>query len=80
MSKDFSAGELSRSFERSDPYFQRAVIVAEYAEILKESYWAEDGSLRDVYREALRVSEYFSRDADMSEFLELVRRADEWVD
>jgi len=80
MSKDFSAGELSRSFERSDPYFQRAVIVAEYAEILKESYWAEESSLRDVYREALRVSEYFSRDNDMSEFIELIRRAGEWKD
>jgi len=73
-------GDLARRFERSDLYFQRTVIVAEYAEILKESYWAEGSSLDDVYREAVRVSEYFGHDEDMSELLELIRRAGHWVD
>jgi hypothetical protein len=49
--------------------------VAEFAEILKKSYWAEDSSLRTVYREAQRVAEYLPRDEDMSEFMELIRRA-----
>ncbi|HEY5731254.1 MAG TPA: von Willebrand factor type A domain-containing protein [Anaerolineales bacterium] len=80
MSKDFRVADLARSFERSDPYFQRSVVVAEFAEILKESYWAEGSSFADVYREALRVSEYFGRDEDMSELLELMRRAGRWVD
>jgi len=80
MSKDFQVGDLARSFERSDPYFQRTVIVAEFAEILKESYWAEGSSMDDVYREAVRVSEYFGRDEDMSELLELIRRAGRWFE
>lgn len=80
MSKDFEVGDLARSFERADPYFQRTVIVAEFAEILKGSYWAEGSSLRDVYREALRVSEYFGRDEDMSELLDLMRRAGKWFE
>jgi len=80
ISKDFAAGDLERSFERANPYFQRTVIVAEFAEILKESYWAEDSSMNDVYREAVRVSEYFGHDEDMSELLELIRRAGRWVD
>ncbi|MBK9927378.1 MAG: von Willebrand factor type A domain-containing protein [Anaerolineales bacterium] len=80
MSKDLGSGDLSRSFERADPYFQRTVIVAEYAEILKESYWADGSSLQDVYREAVRVGEYFSGDEQMSELLELMRRADGWRD
>lgn len=75
LSQDFSVEELERDFEDADPYFQRAVIVAEYAEILKESYWAEESSLRHVYREAERVSELLPRDEDMSEFMELIRRA-----
>jgi Ca-activated chloride channel family protein len=75
LSQDFSVEELERDFEDADPYFQRAVIVAEYAEILKESYWAEESSLRYVYREAERVSELLPRDEDMSEFMELIRRA-----
>jgi len=80
MSKDFQVGDLGRSFKRSDPYFQRTVIVAEYAEILKESYWAEDSSMEDVYREAVRISEYFGHDEDMSELLELIRRAGHWME
>ncbi|HSO14122.1 MAG TPA: von Willebrand factor type A domain-containing protein [Anaerolineales bacterium] len=80
MSRDFRVDDLERNFERADPYFQRAVIVAEYAEILKESYWADGSSMEDVYREAVRVREYFGRDEDMSELLELMRRAGHWVD
>ncbi|NJC95627.1 MAG: VWA domain-containing protein [Anaerolineales bacterium] len=80
MSKDFRVGDLEREFGYADPYFQRTVIVAEFAEILKESYWAEGSSLGDVYREAVRVSEFFGRDAEMSELLELMRRAGHWME
>jgi len=75
LSKDFSTEEMAREFEDASPYFQRAVVVAEYAEILKESYWAEDSTLRDVYREAERIAELFFRDEAMQEFVELVRQA-----
>jgi len=78
LSQDFDADDLERSFERADPYFQRTVMVAEYAEILKDSYWAEESSLSDVYREARRISNYFSDDEQMSEFMELIRRAGSW--
>jgi Ca-activated chloride channel homolog len=74
-SKDFNASEISLDFRESDPYFQRAVIVAEYAEILKDSYWAEESSLDDVYGETLRISEYLDRDEYMNEFVDLVREA-----
>ena len=75
LSKDFDSSELAREFRDADPYFQRAVIVAEFAEILKRSYWAEDSSLSAVYREAEWVSEYLPWDEDMGEFMELIRRA-----
>ena len=75
VSRDFDAGEIAFDFRETDPYFQRAVIVAEYAEILKESYWAEDGSLSAVYKEAERINEYLYRDDVMNEFMDLVRQA-----
>src|SRR5215212_8912559 len=75
LSKDFNTSELTRDFESANPYFQRSVVVAEYAEILKESYWAEESSLRYVYHEAERISELLPPDEDMSEFMELIRRA-----
>ena len=75
MSKDFDTYQMSESFRRADPYFQWSVVVAEYAEILRDSYWAEDGSLDAVYKEAERVSEYLPRDESVSEFVDLVREA-----
>jgi Ca-activated chloride channel family protein len=80
LSKDFSTDELAREFEYADPYFQRAVVVAEYAEILKNSYWAEENSLSDVYHEAVRMSELLPWDEDLGEFMELIRRASHLTD
>jgi Ca-activated chloride channel family protein len=75
VSKDFYTEELAYIFEDANPYFQRSVIVAEYAEILKQSYWAESGSLAHVYHEAVRVSELLPRDDTMNEFMELIKAA-----
>jgi Ca-activated chloride channel family protein len=75
LAKDFSTNELQREFEYADPYFQRSVVVAEYAEILKKSYWAEESSLAHVYHEAERISELLPPDEEMGEFMELIRRA-----
>jgi len=80
FSKDFSTSELEREFGYADPYFQRSVVVAEYAEILKKSYWAEESSLAYVYHEAVRVSELLPWDEDMGEFMELIRRASHMTD
>ena len=75
LARDFDSDELAYDFREADPYFQRSVIVAEFAEILKKSYWAEDSSLAFVYHEAQRLSEYLPQDEDMGEFMELIRRA-----
>jgi Ca-activated chloride channel family protein len=75
ISQDFYADDLERDFDETDPYFQRAVVVAEFAEILKESYWAEDSSLDDVYDEARRIEDDLRRDDDMEEFVDLVKMA-----
>lgn len=75
LSKDFNTNDFQREFEYADPYFQRAVVVAEYAEILKKSYWAEGSSLAHVYHEAERISELLPPDEEMGEFMELIRRA-----
>jgi Ca-activated chloride channel homolog len=75
LSNDFYTEELAREFEDADLYFQRAVVVAEYAEILKDIYWAEDGSLNAVYSEASRIYEEMPRERDMEEFVDLVDQA-----
>ena len=80
ISQDYEATQLASDFRETDPYFQRAVVVAEYAEILKESYWADGGSINDVHREVERISEYLYRDEVMDEFVDLVREARRLMD
>ena len=80
MSKDFDTYQMSESFRRADPYFQWSLVVAEYAEILRDSYWAEDSNLNAIYKEAERVSELLPRDESVSEFVELVRKARRFID
>jgi hypothetical protein len=75
ISKDFHTGELQYEFEEANPYFQRSVVVAEYAEILKKSYWAEGSSLAHVYHEAVRISELLPHDDNMNEFMDLIKEA-----
>lgn len=80
LSQDFDTRDLERDFEYADPRFQWAVVVAEYAEVLRESYWAQDSSIGDVLAEARRVAEELPRDPDVDEFLELVRKANRLTD
>jgi len=75
QSHDFGTVDLSGSFGSARPHFQMAVVVAEFAEILRESYWAQTSTLASVLEEAERVEKLLPGDADVAEFVELVRQA-----
>jgi Ca-activated chloride channel family protein len=75
ISQDYDVSQLAYDFRETSPYFQRTVIVAEYAEILKGSYWAEDSSLEDVYNVATRLEDYLYIDDEMEEFIDLIEKA-----
>ncbi len=76
ISQDFYRSDFSPTFKQSSPRFQLAAAVAEYAEILRESYWAQDGDLADVRALAQDVSEMLSDDSDVIEFANLVASAE----
>ena len=67
--------DLARRFQDASPRFQLAAVVAEYAEILRESYWAQEGNLEVTAYEANRVQRLISFDADVAEFADLVARS-----
>ncbi len=50
VSKDIFAAELSDAFEDASPEFQLATAIAEFAEILRDSFWAQEGSLETVHQ------------------------------
>jgi Ca-activated chloride channel family protein len=75
INRSVSWGEFAGTFEAASPRFQLTAVVAEYAEVLRHSYWAKESSLQAVLAQARRVAGYFSGDEDVAEFLELVERA-----
>ena len=50
VSKDISVLQLHELFDAAPATFRLAAAVAEFAEILRESYWAKDGSLDTVHQ------------------------------
>ena len=69
-----SFNDLSTAFLQASPRFRFAAVVAEYAELLRESYWAQDGSIASVVAEAERVQRLLPQSSDAAEFTALVVR------
>ena len=75
LNKSFDRSQLMASMEEASPRFQLDSAVAEYAEILRDSYWAQDGTLRDVRNLTQRVIMMLPNDPDVAEFARLVAQA-----
>ena len=76
ITRTLQRGELVASFADATPRFQLAAVVAEYAEVLRESYWAQEGSLAEVAAEASRVRRLLPQDVDVEEFAALSKQAE----
>ncbi len=50
VSEDIFVSQLHKSFDAASAMFRLAAAVAEFAEILRESYWAKDGNLDLVHQ------------------------------
>ncbi len=74
IARRFDAASLHRSFETAPPRFRLDAAVAEFAEILRGSYWAKDGRLADVLAVARSAAAALA-DAPSAEFVRLVERA-----
>lgn len=72
-----SSGDLAPDFTRASPRFQLDVVVAQYAEVLRESMWArQTGSdLEDVAAWSDHLIRVLPEDPEVVEFVGLVRRA-----
>jgi Ca-activated chloride channel family protein len=79
VSREFWRDDLHASYEGASPSFRLVAAVAEYAEILRGSYWAQESSLEDVLALVRAASAELDDDqatgADVSEFIRLVEQA-----
>jgi Ca-activated chloride channel family protein len=80
VAREFWRDDFRTSFEETSARFQLVAAVAEYAEILRGSYWAQDGSLEAVLTLAQRVGAALADDPDVAEFIWLVSQANRLAD
>jgi Ca-activated chloride channel family protein len=69
------AEQLAGSFAATDRHFRLAATAAAFAEVLRESYWAEQVTMATVAAEALRRVDEFPEDPKVRELADLVTRA-----
>jgi len=72
---NFNTWDLADSFEGASPRYQLAVIVAQYADVLRHSPWAAGTSASQLVGHAYRISSALWDDAEVVEFASLVSRA-----
>ncbi len=75
VDRNFNISDLNEHFESASPRFQLAATVAQYAEVLRRSYWAQHTTLSDVRYHADRVSGILRDDPEVTEFARLVNMA-----
>lgn len=66
--------DLSASFQEADSHFRLAAVVAQYAELLRNSYWAGDATYAQLAEYAGSLAAQLSHDEKVTEFSSLVQR------
>ena len=77
IAQSASLSSFVARFTDASARFQLDALVAEYAEILRQSPFAEGSSLANISAELRRVAEYLPGDNDVAELLHLVDLASE---
>lgn len=72
LSQEITTGETVAELSATDPYFRQAAAAAEFAELLRESFWAQCGSLDDVLTLLDAVESELGENRSYRELRELV--------
>ncbi|MCD6289275.1 MAG: von Willebrand factor type A domain-containing protein [Anaerolineae bacterium] len=75
IQQSLGTSDILPTFEEAPLSFQLDAAVAEFAEVLRKSYWAQNTRLRDVLALAQRVSAAMPDDADVTELVYLISQA-----
>jgi len=75
IAKTFNRSEFQSDFSRTSPRFQLAAAVAQFAETLRYSPYAEGGRMNDVLNLARAAQYQLPFDSDVAEFAWLVEQA-----
>lgn len=77
IARSLAARDFAAVFQATSPRFQMDAVVAEFAELLRNSYWAQENSLPSLAQDAGRIAALLPADPDVQQFAELVSLAAE---
>ncbi|WP_419553597.1 YfbK domain-containing protein [Candidatus Poriferisodalis sp.] len=75
VSETIRTNDAHRSFDDTDRHFRLAAVAAEFAEVLRQSWFTDDPSIRTLRREAESLTRDFRGDADVAELARLITAA-----
>lgn len=75
ISEAFDTRRIERGFASVSRSFGLACVAGEFAEILRESYWAKEASLKDTLIRAQKLSAEYPADSQVIELVDLIARA-----
>ena len=75
VSTTIRPSDTHRSFDDADRHFRLAAVAAEFAEVLRESWFVDDPSMRRLRTEAEAVARDFRGDSDVAELARLIASA-----
>ena len=75
VKREIAASEATGAFQAASSSFRLAACVAEFAEILRNSYWARGSKADDVLAPARRCASDYDGRQDIEEFVSLVETA-----
>lgn len=80
LQQAIAVADLLTTLEGAPASFRLQAAVAEFSELLRESYWAQDGTYMAVLELAAPLEAEMPEREQVAEFLELVRLAGRYVD
>ncbi len=75
ISRELSMEQLASSFSKAPARYRLQVVVTEFAEILRGSYWAKESRLEDLVPLADALAEELAGDKQVEELAGLIRKA-----
>ena len=75
VSETIRGSDAHRSFDNADRHFRLAAVAAEFAEVLRQSWFVDDPLMRTLRHEAEGLARDFRGDADVAELARLIAAA-----
>jgi Ca-activated chloride channel family protein len=79
FNSSIDTGDFNGTFDGSSNEFKLAATVAEFAEILRKSYWARGAKLSDTLARAQSLLHQRPGDADVIELVDLISKANQLI-